>query len=452
MTHNEEQAYHVTFQELTEASRDRYNHGYNMQIDTFEDKYTIAMIPTYRLNLSAPDPFQEVVDALKRALSGTTSTSPVTITPSPPVVSSPVASPAPYSGSAEDCVGFLLQCSLALEMLSHCFTAERAKIGYIFTLLKGRALHWAQTIWNQGGVVTQTIDNFTTHFREVFGIPDSDSSVGEQLYHLSQGKMSVSEYALQFRTLAVASSWNKCSLINTYRQGLNPRLRQHLATYNDAIGLERFNHLSIRTDRRMQPCLEDLQGQPSPPRPRQPKSTSSPEPEAMQLDNTHLTVSERQRRLTQGLCLYCGSVITACPIRPPRPMYMPSSTLGQLETSSPNPFAASSTSRKRPIETHYQVQSIFGKLLNKRNVRHAVGLIQLKIGQLHMESIVFLVLENSTAGIILGRPRLVQHNPILSWNTGEVLKWGDSRFPRCFPSLPHPVKPLSQHHLYREPS
>ncbi len=40
--------------------------------------------------------------------------------------------------------------------------------------------------------------------------------------------------------------------------------------------------------------------------------------------------------------------------------------------------------------------------------------------------------------IILGRPWLVQHNPILSWKTGEVLKWGDDCFSHCFPHLPRP--------------
>ncbi|ROL51090.1 Retrotransposon-derived protein PEG10 [Anabarilius grahami] len=39
--------------------------------------------------------------------------------------------------------------------------------------------------------------------------------------------------------------------------------------------------------------------------------------------NSRLTPSERQRRLTLNLCLYCGTpghAIGACPIRPPRPM------------------------------------------------------------------------------------------------------------------------------------
>nr|XP_040035878.1 uncharacterized protein LOC120821434 [Gasterosteus aculeatus aculeatus] len=134
-----------------------------------------------------------------------------------------------------------------------------------------------------------------------------------------------------------------------------PRLRLHLAAYEDTMGLERFLHLTIRTDRRMQPCLEDLEGQPSPSPPRQPELTSSPEPVPMQLDNTCLSYTERQRRLTQGLCLYCGDdrhiIIFACPICSPRHMYTPSSTLGQLGTSSPSPSAASSISRRGPTRS-----------------------------------------------------------------------------------------------------
>ncbi|KAK3545871.1 hypothetical protein QTP70_016446 [Hemibagrus guttatus] len=41
-----------------------------------------------------------------------------------------------------------------------------------------------------------------------------------------------------------------------------------------------------------------------------------------------------------------------------------------------------------------------------------------------------------------GVPGWGQHNPILSWSTGEVLKWGETCFPDCFPDLPVPHSPL----------
>ncbi|KAK3528240.1 hypothetical protein QTP86_027953 [Hemibagrus guttatus] len=130
----------------------------------------------------------------------------------------------------------------------------------------------------------------------------------------------------------------------------------------------------------------------------------------MQLGTTHLNPAERQRRLTQSLCLYCGDpghTLPACPICPPRPM----------------------------------IRCITGRPVSRWRVHHSTGPVLLQVGLLHVEKTTFLVLEESTADIILGRPWLEQHNPILSWRTGEVLKWGDSCFPGCFPHLPAPHSP-----------
>ncbi len=124
---------------------------------------------------------------------------------------------------------------------------------------------------------------------------------------LRQGNMSINDYALKFRTLAAASGWNECSLLTTYRQELESRL--HLAAFDNTIGLERFIQLSIRVANHMHSCMEDQQAQPGlMPLLRRPENISPPEPahEPMQIDNTRLTLMERHRRLSQGLCLYWG--------------------------------------------------------------------------------------------------------------------------------------------------
>lgn len=72
-------------------------------------------------------------------------------TSAPVYTASRVVNPAPYSGSAEECNGFLLQCSLALEMQLHRLPTERAKISFILSLLSGRALQWAESLWQQNG-------------------------------------------------------------------------------------------------------------------------------------------------------------------------------------------------------------------------------------------------------------------------------------------------------------
>ncbi|KAK3519335.1 hypothetical protein QTP70_024760, partial [Hemibagrus guttatus] len=281
------------------------------------------------LSSSPPDPFRDLVETLRQALAALpapTATSANTVTASSaPLYVSPMAQPAPYSGSVEDCNGFILQCSLVLEMQPHLYTTERSKVTFIISQLCGQALLWAESLWSQNSSVTQSYAGFVDHFTEVFGKPSWDS-VGEEICRLQQGKLAVPEYALQFGTLAVKSGWNEQALLAAYRQGLNPQVRLHLAAHEDAIGLERLIQLSIRVAARMQSCVDESQDQlPHNAWRDRPAPASSPEPapEPMHLGTSHLTPAEWQRRLTQNLCLYCGApghALPVCPIRPTRPM------------------------------------------------------------------------------------------------------------------------------------
>ncbi|ROJ70168.1 hypothetical protein DPX16_13889 [Anabarilius grahami] len=94
--------------------------------------------------MSQSDPFQDLVDAFRHTFNvqppshaplpapAPTITSASTVTsPSLPVYTSPMAKPAPYSGSAEDCNGFLLQVSLTLEMQPHLFPTDYSKVAII---------------------------------------------------------------------------------------------------------------------------------------------------------------------------------------------------------------------------------------------------------------------------------------------------------------------------------
>lgn len=96
--------------------------------------------------------------------------------------------------------------------------------------------------------------------------------------------------------------------------------------------------------------------------------------------------------------------------------------------------------KKRLNDIPYKIQSITGSPLGQGQVQHCVGPIQLRVGQLHVEDICLLVLEDSTTGKVLGHPWLISHNTNISWTTGEVLECGHECFPGCFPQLPRPIK------------
>ncbi|ROJ24008.1 hypothetical protein DPX16_23569 [Anabarilius grahami] len=85
----------------------------------------------------------------------------------------------------------------------------------------------------------------------------------------------------------------------------------------DTIGLEKFIQLSIRFAAVCSCASKSTKASDS--------SVSSPEPASyeMQIDKSRLPSAERQRRLTQGLCFYCGlhgHLRSECPTRPVRSM------------------------------------------------------------------------------------------------------------------------------------
>ncbi|KAK3552185.1 hypothetical protein QTP86_005114 [Hemibagrus guttatus] len=405
--------------------------------------------------MSAPDPIAELVEALCRALTPATAAAPTAVTSasattssSPPVIASPVAIPAPFSGSAGDCNGFLLQCSLVLEMQPQLYPDDRPKVAFIITHLDGKALHWAEPLWTQNHPTVTSLSSFLEHFREVFSTPAGDLSIGERLCRLRQGSMMVSDFALQFQTLAAASGWNEQALITTYRQGLDPHIRLHLAAYEDSIRLEKFIQLSIRFATRMQLCLEEHQDQPLfPAAPRRPEHVSRPEPADEHSDLAAIKRQrERQRRLTQNRCLYCGRLghfIAECPTRPARSMVsvllpvlntkkpltivvcltasdlcLPACML--LNSGSAGNFISGALCRQLCLKLTatqkvYQVPTVTGRPL--QTVRYLAGPLHLQVGALHSEELYLLVLEDATADIVLGRPWLELHDPILSWKS-----------------------------------
>ncbi|KAK3529517.1 hypothetical protein QTP70_031959, partial [Hemibagrus guttatus] len=96
----------------------------------------------------------------------------------------------------------------------------------------------------------------------------------------------------------------------------------------------------------------------------------------------------------------------------------------------------------------YQIHAVTGRTL--QTVWHLAGPLRLQVGALHSEELHLLVLEDSTADIILGRPWLELHDPVLSWKTGEILKWGLLSQPPC-PSSSTGPPPSDSGHVGRKP-
>ncbi|KAI5613930.1 hypothetical protein C0J50_11218, partial [Silurus asotus] len=60
----------------------------------------------------------------------------------------------------------------------------------------------------------------------------------------------------------------------------------------------------------------------------------------------------------------------------------------------------------------------------------------LQVGLFHHEDIRFMVLDDSTVSVILGRPWLQQHAPRCSWDPCDVLEWSAHCRENCLSQLP----------------
>lgn len=72
------------------------------------------------------------------------------------------------------------------------------------------------------------------------------------------------------------------------------------------------------------------------------------------------------------------------------------------------------------------------------HIRQWTPTVMLHIGSLHQELISFMVVEVSTADIILGCPWMSQHSQPLNWNTGEIQKSSYHCLQNCLLTVPRP--------------
>ncbi|KAL0153965.1 hypothetical protein M9458_050722 [Cirrhinus mrigala] len=326
----------------------------------------------------------------------------------PPAVSStsitastPIARLQSYSGEPEGCSGFLLQCSLYIETNSQSFPNENVKIAFVISLLTGRALQWAEALWNTKSTVLTTLSTFFSHFRKVFGAALTPLSVHDELLKLKQASNNIHEYTLCFRALAVNSGWNEVALLAAYRKGLKPAIRRQMAIYEDTVSLENFIKKAIHISQHLSACAPE---------------TSVP--------RCHSPV----RTISQELAVY--ETICACTVEKPimSSGTVPSDLNARCLTDLNIPAVEN--------ETCYHITTIQGTPLGDGHIDHRTVELELILNGNHSETLTLLVLPRATVDVILGRPGLKHHSPHIDWRSGKILGWSDACKKNCLVTSP----------------
>ena len=264
-----------------------------------------------------------------------------------------LSKPAIFSGDSGDCTAFLTQCELHFELQVAAFPSERAKVAYIISHLTGRAEAWATAEWSRKTAICNSVARFTKSFTQIFQLTTPGREAARALVRLRQGGRRGSDYAVGFRTLTAESSWNPEALFDTFIEGLSEPLKDQLTPLDLPDGLDALIALAIKIDKCLferelgrsrsacsPPCQQGRQysGGRSPSsswhHSSPPRSGTTPTEEPMQLGRTRLSLEERQRRMVEGRCLYCGlsgHYIATCPRRgsapPSKVKVLTSSTL-----------------------------------------------------------------------------------------------------------------------------
>ena len=226
------------------------------------------------------------------------------------------------------------------------YETDSIRVAYVVNLLTGRALQWADALAESGADEMHSYQRFIQALREVFDHSSSDTESAHRLYTLRQGALSVAEYSIEFRILATESGWNDVALRRGFYEGLSESLKDVLMHHDPPESLEESVNLAIRLDNRFREQRRarrdhgDYAAQwSSPPRHTRPAASRAPErpperewrstgrpdhsppastSEPLQLGQYRLSDRERQRRIRDRLCMYCGQrdhQVNQCPVR-----------------------------------------------------------------------------------------------------------------------------------------
>ncbi|KAK2847471.1 hypothetical protein Q5P01_010470 [Channa striata] len=245
-----------------------------------------------------------------------------------------MAPPERFSGEPDKCRTFVSSLSLFFELQPSTYPTERSRVAYAISLLSGKAHEWGMAEWDNRSECVRSYEAFSEELTFVFNPSASRRASSSRLFRLTQSSSSVTDYTVEFRTLAASANWREETLFDKYYEGLSCRIKDEMAARTLPSSLRGLIELAVaidqrlqerqaerQTDRRVERLLERspaiLPANPTSPVHRPTDQHPSGQEEPMQVGRVKLSAAERQRRIVEGLCLYCGESghrVRLCPL------------------------------------------------------------------------------------------------------------------------------------------
>jgi hypothetical protein len=240
------------------------------------------------------------------------------------------------------------------------FPNEQSKLRYAFSRLEGAALEQLIHLVKDDCMNLGNFEAFVTSLEEAYGDPDRVNTAERALAKLHQGNRDFVTYYAEFQCLIVDLNWNDAAKHAALHRGLCEELKDILSTQDLPEDWSRYVALVKRRDmqyrarkakthhssRQTKPTTMPTTDNTSPnPAQNAPHPTSSgsghfgPAPMDLSGARRRLSPEERQKRIDENRCLYCGSfnhMARDCPNKPKtsgHPLHGAVAEMAQPETS-----------------------------------------------------------------------------------------------------------------------
>jgi len=275
-------------------------------------------------------------------------------TPTAPT-SIPIPDPERFDGARDRLRSFKAHLSLKLQNDASRYPSSAHQVAYAIGLLTGPAFSQVLPYIRETSIDLPDIASLFRILDIAFGDPDLAATAERKLETLKQANREFSSYYAEFQRYASDVEWNESAKKSALFRGLSNEIKDALMLVDAAPAtFDEFVPYVQRLDNRIRAREAEKKGRPTPrpanptPRPAPPPTPSTgsgTHPGPMDLSSFRRTLSpeERQKRILEGRCLYCGGfghVARVCPNKRPAPLRGNEATL--------YPYAAPSVTPSLP--------------------------------------------------------------------------------------------------------
>jgi regulator of replication initiation timing len=252
-----------------------------------------------------------------------------------------IPDPEKFSGDRKDLKAFLSQVRLKLSGNASMFPTLDLRLAYIASLVKGPAYAHIEEHILDGFARIPDVNGLLEILSTAFGDPDEIGTAEREMRSLRQKNSDFATYYAEFCRLMTILKWDTRARRAALREGLSSELKDGLVFLDEKEDLAEFVTQLQGMDNRIRARAQETKGtkarssttshQTTVSKPSYPIPTKPNEPYfrpggtvPMALDaSRRISPEERERRMRQGLCLYCagsGHFTRECPNRRLRPL------------------------------------------------------------------------------------------------------------------------------------